>query len=264
MKRLIASVSMLFVLALSDRAFAQARWVRPYEEGVKAFNSAAWQKAVASLEAAIRIDPKQNAHKPTDGVFTDPYFPYYYLGVAYLRLGDNEKASRNFAEAIRQGGMSGAMTDEIRKYQADLAPKPPPRAQGPANAPTPTGPRGGAAPGGTPAGGTAPTAPPSSSPTSGTVPSPPAAGPPAGGNPAGGTTTGAPSGGSPGTGTGAALAGPPSNSPRGGTPPPPAPPAPTIDPRFVQLADQARTELEQRRFQLALDQFDALRSAFPA
>jgi tetratricopeptide (TPR) repeat protein len=231
MKRVIASVMLLLVFGLPGAAFSQVRWLKPYEDGVKAFHAGNWQKAIGLIENAVRLDPRQSARKRTEGVYPDEeYFPYYYLGIAHAKLGNVEQANRNLAEALNQGGMRPAMIDEVKRYQKELASRPEPdpglrRGGGPRPEPDPGLRRGG-----------------------GTPPEPDP-GLRRGGGPPPEPDPGVRRGGGP----------PPEPDPglrRGGGPPP-------LDPQFVQLENQARAELDQRRFSDALEHFDALRSRFP-
>jgi len=211
MKRVIASVMLLLVFGLPGAAFSQVRWLKPYEDGVKAFRAGDWQKTINLIGTAVRFDGRQSARKRTDGVYEEEYFPYYYLGIAYAKLGNVEQATRNLAEALNQGGLRPAMIDEVKRYQAELAP-PPPRGSGGGQRG-----RGDIPPGGLPIG--------------------------SGGN------------GVPG-GVGRVEFPQPPPPGGGGNPPP-------LNPQFVQLENQARGELDQRRFSDALEHFDALRARFP-
>ena len=58
--------------------------------------------------------------KRIEGAFTTEYFPYYYLGVAYMRVGNLDKAE----EAFRNAKSCRCLTDELNglltKFEGDL------------------------------------------------------------------------------------------------------------------------------------------------
>ena len=130
--------ALLVTLAVSVAAVAaQGRWEAPYKKGTDAFKAKKWQEAITNLEAAVKFDPKEEANKTSEGAFGTDYFPYYYLGVAHLRLGHFDKAEEYLQLAAK---------DRIQRLQPLIAaaqseldatkPKPQP-ANPPANPPPP-------------------------------------------------------------------------------------------------------------------------------
>ena len=75
------------------------RWADPYERGEKAFKAGNFQEAIKQLEQAVGVDPRQGANKRVEGVFSINYFPYVYLGLAYLQTNQYDKAKENFDRA---------------------------------------------------------------------------------------------------------------------------------------------------------------------
>ena len=59
-----------------------------------------WKEAIEYLERALELDDEPSASKRVDGVFTEPYFPYYYLGVAYQENGQLETARNALTQAL--------------------------------------------------------------------------------------------------------------------------------------------------------------------
>jgi tetratricopeptide (TPR) repeat protein len=90
------AVSLLFCVTVGAQS---KRWVDPYKRGVKAFESKNYTEAVRLLEQAVAADPKAEANKREEGVFTLDYFPYLYLGLAYTELGRFDKAQENLTKA---------------------------------------------------------------------------------------------------------------------------------------------------------------------
>lgn len=77
----------------------RSRWYEPYDRGVKSVQAGRYSEAVRELERAIAADPRSGANRYVEGVFSVDYFPYFYLGLAYLNLGELEKARQAFAQS---------------------------------------------------------------------------------------------------------------------------------------------------------------------
>lgn len=132
MGRVVARVvtwSVLAVMAMGLPVSAQSnRWYDPYRRGLSAFESGNFEEAVTQLERAVAADPRASANKFVEGVFRSDYFPYYYLGVAYLRLGQLDRAQQNLERA--REALPRNLVQSLNEYQQQLAalrtPKPPP------------------------------------------------------------------------------------------------------------------------------------------
>jgi tetratricopeptide (TPR) repeat protein len=99
-RRWQALSTLLLVPILGAAVLAQAnRWYEPYRQGVRAFEQQQWEEAVRLLERAAAVDGRQAANKYVEGTFRTNYFPHYYLGVAYLRLGRFEQAQAALGRA---------------------------------------------------------------------------------------------------------------------------------------------------------------------
>jgi len=95
-----ATLALVATLLFCASASAQnKRWSEPYEAGVKAFQQGNFAAAVALLERAAAANSKSESHKIIEGVFWVDYFPYYYLGLAYLELRQFDKAQENLEKA---------------------------------------------------------------------------------------------------------------------------------------------------------------------
>src|SRR5579872_5215607 len=110
--------SAVTVLLVSAVVAQSSKWYDPYQKGVKAFDAKNYQAAVGFLEQAVAADPKASANKYVEGVFRTDYFPYYYLGAAYLELRQYDKAQLNFNKA--KDGLSRDLTATLGSLQARL------------------------------------------------------------------------------------------------------------------------------------------------
>src|SRR5919204_490337 len=88
------------LLANATLANAQnGAWYNPYVKGVKAVENARYAEAVALLERAVAADPRAARNKYIEGVFRTDYIPYFYLAIAYSKLGRLDKAAANATKA---------------------------------------------------------------------------------------------------------------------------------------------------------------------
>src|SRR5262249_46037361 len=100
MRTLTNSVIGAAMLACAGISEAQGNaWYNPYIRGVKAVESARYAEAVALLERAVAEDPRAARNKYIEGVFRTDYVPYFYLALAYTRLGNVDKATSNVVKA---------------------------------------------------------------------------------------------------------------------------------------------------------------------
>src|SRR5438093_784919 len=100
MRTLRMSVIGAAVLACAGLAEAQNNaWYNPYVKGVRAVESARYAEAVTLLERAVAEDPRAARNKYIEGVFRTDYVPYFYLALAYTKLGNLDKATANAAKA---------------------------------------------------------------------------------------------------------------------------------------------------------------------
>src|SRR5689334_24823792 len=93
-------VAFAAVVGFAANAGAQTnQWVVPYEKGLQAFDAARYAEAVEYLERAVSADPRASRHKYVEGVFRADYLPYFYLAIAYTKLGVLDKAQASLAKA---------------------------------------------------------------------------------------------------------------------------------------------------------------------
>jgi peptidoglycan-associated lipoprotein len=113
------AIGMAAAVLFNAAVFAQSsKWYDPYQKGLKAFEASNWAQAAAFLEQAAAAAPQAAAHKYLEGVFRVDYFPYYFLGAAYLELHQYEKAQRNINKA--SDGLSPDLIPKLIALQARL------------------------------------------------------------------------------------------------------------------------------------------------
>jgi uncharacterized protein YggE len=96
--KLIAFASVV-VFAAANAGAQTNQWVVPYEKGLQAFDAARYAEAIEYLERAVSADPRASRHKYVEGVFRADYLPYFYLAIAYTKLGAIDKAQASLAKA---------------------------------------------------------------------------------------------------------------------------------------------------------------------
>jgi tetratricopeptide (TPR) repeat protein len=116
----------LFALA-APRAWAVKEWYDYYSEGKASMQQGKYREALASFHEAVRLKPGSEANARSYGMEFVPYFPYYQMGLCYLKLGDSPKAMASFDRedsngAIRQRSDDFAdlrrQRDEARNAEA--------------------------------------------------------------------------------------------------------------------------------------------------
>lgn len=101
------------------------RWADPYDKGRKAFQAGRWNDAIGQMERAVQADPKSQANKHIEGVFSTDYFPYYYLCGAYLKINAPEKAQPNCERAGKERlprDLAAGMSDFQKQLAAATRP----------------------------------------------------------------------------------------------------------------------------------------------
>jgi len=125
MRTVTMSVIGAVMLACAGVASAQSNaWYNPYVKGVKAVESARYAEAVTLLERAVAADPRAARNKYIEGVFRTDYVPYFYLAVAYTRLGNLDKATANAtkAEAVVPPQLVARLSDLRRELSGTRVP----------------------------------------------------------------------------------------------------------------------------------------------
>lgn len=102
----------LVMVVLHSSPVLAARWYQNYEKAQQAMEKKEWQTAIDLLEDAIDSESEPDGHKRTYGMYFIEYYPYLKLGLAYLEVGDIEKAKENCQISKDK---EGALKDEAQK-----------------------------------------------------------------------------------------------------------------------------------------------------
>jgi uncharacterized protein len=108
------------MVATAAAAGAQSNgWYNPYVKGLKAFDAARYDEAVRLLERAVDVDPRSARNKYIEGVYRTDYQPYYYLAIAYSKVGAIDKAQATLAKALR-AAVPPQLAPQVRDLQQTL------------------------------------------------------------------------------------------------------------------------------------------------
>ncbi|HKB78244.1 MAG TPA: tetratricopeptide repeat protein [Thermoanaerobaculia bacterium] len=118
-----------FVVQLAA-GIAFASWYDDYDDGLNAVRKGQWQSVVQKMSAAIKGHSGEDNHARTYGAIFINYHPYYYRGLAYLNLGQYEKAVADFEKTsgpgeVDQGPLETLMERAKSKLAAETAAPPP-------------------------------------------------------------------------------------------------------------------------------------------
>ena len=127
MKRNVLFAVALFAIAGSALA---ASWYDEYDAGIKAVRAGQWQVVIQKMTAAIAGNPKESDNTRTYGNIFITYHPHYYRGLAYLRLGQYEKAVSEFEVQgvgpgeVDRGSLDNLMQEAKMKQAQATTPEP--------------------------------------------------------------------------------------------------------------------------------------------
>jgi tetratricopeptide (TPR) repeat protein len=115
------AVAAATLLSVAVSVYAQNnKWADPYQKGLKAVDAKKWDEAVADIEQAVAVEPKAEKAKYVEGVFRIDYFPYLYLGMAYMELKQYDKAQANFEKAKNPAPSDKKLQTRAADYQGQL------------------------------------------------------------------------------------------------------------------------------------------------
>ena len=92
---LASTAALLLACSVMARETATREWYQDYEEALRAIEKDNPRKAVALLGSALERKPRAGLLR-ADGTRHIRYAPQFWLGVAYQRLGDCERAVASF------------------------------------------------------------------------------------------------------------------------------------------------------------------------
>ena len=103
---------LVVVLLLPASAVAQERWVRAYNDGVRAFEQGNMAVAEAKLKEARELNPRQGRRVTFSSIDIRPYIPDYYLGLIAARNGRHSEAIALLEKAIAAGLVTEGQRNE--------------------------------------------------------------------------------------------------------------------------------------------------------
>jgi hypothetical protein len=106
------------VLGVCSQAHAQSKWVAPYKKGLEAVKAEQWNVAIEELKKAVAIEPSAGPKPTGDGNYLDPYYPQFYLALAYARTKQWDLAYQYLNIAKRWAKSSPLGADEKRLQPA--------------------------------------------------------------------------------------------------------------------------------------------------
>src|SRR5437868_13474024 len=133
---------LLGIALLLIASTALGSWYDDYNDGIAAVRKGQWQIVIQKMTSALAGNSKENNNARTYGNIFINYHPYYYRGLAYLRVGQYEKAISDFERTegpgeIDRGSIDELMQDAKSKQAASNAPEPQPPTAAPQPVPRP-------------------------------------------------------------------------------------------------------------------------------
>lgn len=135
---------LVLLLALSLPGMARADYKDSFRKGIEAVDRKRWDDVARHMKEAIAGNPTEGERIKLYGLRFEPYFPHFYLGAAYLNLGNCDAAVKAFETSRSQGAIRSTpqyaeLVDGLKSCEGQVAAKPtsPPP---PTTAPKPVGP----------------------------------------------------------------------------------------------------------------------------
>lgn len=109
----------LMLLILVTPVASGKEFHESYEEGVKAARGGDWNTVIQKMTEAISKKPAEGRKVKFYGVVFKPYFPFYYRGVAYLKLNRLAEAAADLQKATGVGELDlGSVESNLEKARA--------------------------------------------------------------------------------------------------------------------------------------------------
>jgi len=109
MKRVLTAV----VICALSAGVALGSWYDDYDAGLNAIKAGNWRVAVDKMSAAIAAHPKEGNNERTYGAIFLNYHPYYYRAVAYINLGQYQKAINDLEQTSGPGALDRGSIDTL-------------------------------------------------------------------------------------------------------------------------------------------------------
>jgi len=109
----------LMLLILVTPVASGKEFHESYEEGVKAARGGDWNTVIQKMTEAISKKPGEGKKVKFYGVVFRPYFPFYYRGVAHLKLNRPAEAAADLQKATGVGELDlGSVESNLEKARA--------------------------------------------------------------------------------------------------------------------------------------------------
>lgn len=109
----------LILLVLVAPVASAKEFHESYEEGLKAARGGDWNTVVQKMTEAISKKPGEGKKVKFYGVVFRPYFPFYYRGVAYLKLNRLAEAAADLQKATGVAELDlGSVESNLEKARA--------------------------------------------------------------------------------------------------------------------------------------------------
>ena len=112
MKRTLL-ISLLILCTALSAGNALASWYDDYDAGLNAIKAGQWKIAVDRMSAAIAGNRNENNAARTYGAIFINYHPYYYRAVAYINLGQYQKAVADLEKTSGPGALDRGSIDTL-------------------------------------------------------------------------------------------------------------------------------------------------------
>ncbi len=120
---------LVLLLALSLPAVARADYKDSFRKGIEALDRKRWDDVARHMKEAIAGNPTEGERIKLYGLRFELYLPHFYLGAAYLNLGNCDAAVKAFEASRSQGAIRSTpkyaeLVDGLKSCEGQVAVKP--------------------------------------------------------------------------------------------------------------------------------------------
>ena len=124
--KLTRLVTLVALCTALSAGVALASWYDDYDNGLNAIKAGQWKTAVDKMTSAIAGNHNENSNARTYGAIFINYHPYYYRAVAYINLGQYQKAIDDLEKTSGPGPVDRGSIDTLMSQAKKGAEVPPP------------------------------------------------------------------------------------------------------------------------------------------
>lgn len=120
---------LVLLLALSLPGMARADYKDSFRKGIEAVDRKRWDDVARYMKEAIAGNPTEGERIKLYGLRFELYFPHFYLGAAYLNLGNCDAAVKAFETSRSQGAIRSTpqyaeLVDGLKSCEGQVTTKP--------------------------------------------------------------------------------------------------------------------------------------------